>query len=214
MIFLFIVVKLICDYRRQKNATRYPYLRPPNNNDKLWHINSLFGLTESCINVLDFWFIFFAAVETLKTITGKLGWIRNDMKGIWFYILSSVAHSLIWQFAIMYVNAPTANVARVSLQHFLCFIPTFQGGFQDITRNHKSQILKNKNPLDLNQIGLEVHIYKTDKDFTLLPHDKIAENSSSGTLPPSAHACKVFVDVASKNKVIYQKTAKEKEAKI
>ena len=64
-------------------------------------------------------------VETLETLTEKLGRIRNDMKGIWFHGFVSVALTLIQQFAIIWVDAPTANVAYVSLRNLLRSVPTF-----------------------------------------------------------------------------------------
>lgn len=136
------------------------------------------------------------------------------MEGIWFHALFSVTLTLIWQFAIIYVDAPVANVTCVSLQDLLRSIPTFQGGFQDITLDHKALILINGNSLDLSQINLEVHGYKSDKDFTLPPHDKTAGSSPPGTPLPGARVYEVFVDVATRNKVIYKQAAREKEANI
>lgn len=102
------------------------------------------------------------------------------------------------------MDAPAANITRVSLQNLLRSVPTFQGGFQNITLDCKALIFINKNSLDLSRINLELYTYKTDKDFMLLLHDKIVGSSPPGTLPPSVCACEVFVNVATKTKAMYK----------
>lgn len=114
----------------------------------------------------------------------------------------------------MCVDVPTTDVVRVSLRDLLRSVPTFQGSFQDITFDRKALIFINENSIDLSQINLEVYTYKSDKDIMLPPYNKTASSSPSDTSLPSACACKVFVDVATKNETMYKQTAREKEANI
>ena len=213
-VFLSIVIKLICNCRRQKNAPKYPYPRPLTNDDELLSMNELPGLAWSRASVYDFWSISLAAVETSETPSGKLGWIRDDSESVWFNALYSVALSLIRQFAVICVDAPAANIACVALRDLLRSVPTFKGGFEELTLARKSLILSDDSPADLSQINLGVHDYESDSEVALPPHNETAGSSPPGTPPPSARACAAFVDVATKNKVMYKQLARKEEAKI
>ncbi len=177
-------------------------------------MNKLPRLTWSCVSIYDFWSISFAVIETSETPSGKLGWIQDDNKSVWYNVLYSVALSLIRQFAIMCVDAPAADVARVSLQDLLRSVPTFKSSFEELTLVYKSLILIDDSPTDLGQISLEIHKYELDLEVALLPHNKTAASSPPGTPPPSARAFAAFVNVATKNKAIYKQTVREKEANI
>lgn len=136
------------------------------------------------------------------------------MEGIWFHTFFSITLTLIRQFTVMCVDALAVDVIRVPLHDFLRSIQTFQGGFQDISVDHKALIFINENPLNLSQINLELHIYESDEYLTLLPHDETAGSSPPGTPLSSTRTCEVFVDDATKNAAIYEQAVRKKEANI
>lgn len=70
------------------------------------------------------------------------------------------------------------------------------------------------NPADLGQISLEVHKYELNSEVVLPPYNKTAGRFSLGTFPISALDCAVFIDIATKNKVIYKQNVRKEEAKI
>lgn len=105
----------------------------------------------------------------------------------------------------MCVDASAANVTLVPLQDLLRSVPTFKSGFEALTLARKSLILINDSLADLDQISLEVHKYESDSEVALPPHNKtILASSPLGTSPSSALAYAAFVDVVTKNKVMYK----------
>ncbi len=112
------------------------------------------------------------------------------------------------------MDVPAANVARIPLQDLLRSIPTFKSGFEELTLARKSLILIDDSPANLGRISLEVHKYKSDSEVALLPHNKTAGSSPPGTPSPSACAYAVFVDIMTKNEVMYKQTVREEEANI
>lgn len=115
----------------------------------------------------------------------------------------------------MYVDAPAANVVHVPLQDLLRSVPTFKSGFEKlIFIRCKPLIVINNSPIDLGQISLKMHKYKSDSEVALLPHNKTVASFPSGILLPSVCACAAFVDIATKNKAMYKQMAKKEKANI
>ncbi len=114
----------------------------------------------------------------------------------------------------MCVDALAADVTRVPLKNILHSILTFKGGFEELTLAYKYLIFIDDSPVDLGQISLEVHKYKSDSEVTLPPYNEITASFLPKTPPSSARACAVFVDVATKNKAMYKQTTREKKANI
>lgn len=71
----------------------------------------------------------------------------------------------------MSVPAPTKGheIFRVPLRDVLRSVPTFKGGFEDLTLERKSMLLVADIGTDLSRISLEVHEYNSDSDAVLPP---------------------------------------------
>ena len=124
--------------RRQKNANKYPYPRPPSNNEERIIFNDLSGLNWSRVCVFDVWSLGFAAVETAETPSGNFGWISVDKESTWYNTLYCVALSLIRQYAVMSVNEKEVKIFPVALDDLLHAVPTFSNGFAGLTAKLKS----------------------------------------------------------------------------
>lgn len=172
------------------------------------------GLAWSHDSVYNFWSIALAAVETAEIPSGKLAWIRDDTDSTWYTALHSVALNLICQFAVMSVNSPFAETFRVPLRDVLRSVPTFKGGFADLSLERKSLVLIADISADLSRINLDVHKYETDSEVALPLLNASAGSSPPDTPPPSARACSAFVDVATKNKALYKQAAREEKSTI
>lgn len=178
-------------------------------------MNDLPGLVWTRASVFDFWSVSLAAVETAETPSGKLGWIMNDTNSVWCNALFSVALNLIRQYAVMSVDsARSADVFRVPLRDVLRAIPTFKGGFEDLTLERKCMILIADIGMDLARISLEVHEYDSDSDAVLPPAPDSTVSSPPGTPPPSAYACDAYVEVATKTEATCKQAANEEEKAI
>lgn len=143
-------------------------------------------------------------IETSETPLGKLGWIRDDNESIWYNALYFVALSLIRQFTVICVDAPTADITYIPLRELLRFVPTFKSGFEELTLACKSLILMNNSLADLGRIDLKVYKYELDSEVALPSHNKIAASSPPDIPLPSAHTYATFVHVATKNKAMYK----------
>lgn len=75
------------------------------------------------------------------------------------------------------MDSPNVNLAHVPLQNHLQFVPIFKDGFEELTREQKSIIRIDNKPLDISQICLNVHIYKSESEVILLPHNITTDNS-------------------------------------
>ncbi len=115
----------------------------------------------------------------------------------------------------MSVPAPTKGheIFRVPLRDVLRPVPTFKGGFEDLTLEQKSMLLVADIGTDLSLISLEVHELHYDSDAVLPPAPE-SMSSPEGTPPPGARACTAFVDVANKTEITCKKAANEEEKAI
>ncbi len=177
-------------------------------------MNKLSRFVWSRIFVYDFWSISLAMIKTSEIFSRKLGWIRDDNKSVWYNTLYSVTFSIIRQFAVICVDAPATNNACVLLQDLLHSIPTFKSSFEELTFACKSLILIDNSLANLGQINLEIHEYELYLEVAIPPHNKTTANSLHDILLPSACTCAAFVNIATKNKIIYKQTAKEEETNI
>lgn len=175
-------------------------------------MNDLPGLAWTCASVYDFWSVPLAAAEITETPSGKLGCIRDDTNSSWYTALYSVALNLIRQYAIMSVDSPEANIFRVSLRGLLRAVPTFKGGFDELTTERKSQVLIADVSKYLSRHNFAVHKCDLDLDATLAPPHESAGSSPPGTPPPNARDYAAFVEVASKNEEMYEQATEEEES--
>ncbi len=169
--------------RRPKNANKYPYPRPPSNNEEMIIFNDVPRLNWSCVYVFDVWLLGLVAIETAKTPLGNLGWISADEKSTWYNALYYVALSLIRQYAVMSVNKKETKIFPIALDDLLRVVLTFSDRFAGLTAEHKFQLVIVYIPLDLAQAHLHVHKYDSDLEVELLPPQSTA-NSRTNTLPP------------------------------
>ncbi len=178
--------------------------------------NNLLGLVWTCASLFDFWSISLAVVETAKTLFGKLGWILDNVDSVWYNGLYSVTLNLIRQYAVMSVDSTpfVADIFRIPLCDVLHAIPTFKGGFQDLTIERKSMILIANIETDLSRINLDVHEYNSDSDAELPAIPDFALSSPPDTPPLSARACAAFIDMTNKTKPTSEAAAKEQEKAI
>lgn len=185
-----------------KKCPKIPPPPPPSYDEDLLNFNNHPGLAWTRASVFDFWSLGLAAAETAETPSGRLGWILNDIDSVWYNALYSVALNLIRQYAVMSVPAPTKGneIFRVTLRDVLRSVPTFKGGFEDLTLERKSMLLVADIGTDLSRISLEVHEYNSDSDAVLPPAPE-SMSSPDGTPPPGARACTAFVDVANKTEI-------------
>ena len=71
----------------------------------------------------------------------------------------------------MYVNTPTINLAHILPRNFLCSVPTFKNGFENLTCKCKAIIHMDNNLVDMSSICLEIYKYKLESKIALLFYD-------------------------------------------
>lgn len=197
-----------CISRKQKNAHKYPYPRPPTSNNDMTLFNSLEGITWSKANVADFWAAGLACVQTLHTSTGRLGWIQGDQDQIWYHALDHAALTLIRQYAVMAVNMTDEEIFRVPVKDLLRSVPTFR--FEEMSPAIKSVLVIVEDCPNLFAANLAVHEYY-DEATAIMPSSPDSTSSSESTPEPDARACDEFVSTATKNEGAYVARAEQED---
>ena len=140
----------------------------------------------------------------------------SNINNIWYNRLYSVTLNLICQYAIISIDCtpPIANIFCVPLCNILRVIPTFKGGFQDLTIKCKFMVLMADIEMQLSRINLDVYEYNLDSNAELPAALDSAISLSPSTPPLSARTYTVFIDGAINTKSTSETAAKEQKKAI
>ena len=84
------------------------------------------GLNFERTNVIDFWLVGFAAVETQDTPSENfVGWLKNNEDGSWYRHLCCAALILILKYSMMSMGMPESNIYELTILAIMRFVLTF-----------------------------------------------------------------------------------------
>ena len=84
------------------------------------------GLSFERTNVIDFWLVGFAAVETQDTPSENfVGWLKNDEDGSWYRHLRSAALMLILKYSMLLMGMPEGDIYDLTVSAIMRSVLTF-----------------------------------------------------------------------------------------
>lgn len=157
------------------------------------YFNDKEGITFSRANVIDFFMMGLAAVETIDSEDeGFVGWIKDDEDDTWYSALRSVGLALILKYCMMQMNTPKGDVYELAVHTMIRSIVTFdvKDGF---TQDLKSRLVCKKSESPLNLDGLLPMVFPADGPYELpiLPSPDPIITSSPRTAP-GVRAASIF----------------------
>lgn len=179
--------------RTKRSVTRYPYPLDPTDPADILSFSNQNGITFSRVNVIDFFMVGLASVETKDSGDACfVDWIRDDNDDAWYNALRTVALSLILKFCMMQMHAPKGEVYELAVQMMLRSVVTFdiKEGF---TQELKLRLVckRSDTPLDLD--GLVPSALSADKPHevpTVPSPDPI--DSTGPSIIPGVRAASAF----------------------
>lgn len=157
------------------------------------YFNDKEGITFSRANVIDFFMVGMAAVETTDSEDERcVGWIKGDEDGTWYSALRSVGLALILKYCMMQMNTPKGDVYELAVHMMIRSIVTFdvKDGF---TQDLKLRLVCRKSETPLSIDGLLPLMFSADgpKEIPILPSpDPIL--TSSPSIAPGVRAASLF----------------------
>lgn len=142
-----------------RRPKRYPRPVKPLQPEDMLNFGGLQGLTWGKPNLIDFWLVGIASVETEGTSDGKVGWIQDDKDGVWEQALNQAALSMIRMYCLVAVDLPDQEVCDIALRSLLRSVTTFK--FSDFTPTRKAVLLCNSLCMPHSIKGLEPHQYES-----------------------------------------------------
>ncbi len=116
-------------------------------------------------NVIDFWMVGLAAVETEETPAENIvGWLKNNINDGWYKHLRTTALMLILKYIMLVMGILAGNVYQVTVTAMMCSILTFK--IEDMKSEDKKYELvgcPDRKPLSLEDLVLYVYI-DSEKD--------------------------------------------------
>lgn len=151
------------------------------------------GLTFSRANVIDFFMVGLAAVETnYSDDESFVGWIKDDEDDTWYSALRSAGLVLILKYCMMQMNMPKGDIYELAVHMMIRSIVTFdvKDGF---TPALKSRLVCKKTESPLSLDGLLPVMFEADGPYEL----PILESpdpiiTSSPRITPGVRAASVF----------------------
>lgn len=157
------------------------------------YFNEKEGITFSRANVIDFFMVGLAAVETNDSGDGCcVGWIKSDEDDTWYSALRSVGLALILKYCMMQMNTPKGDVYELAVHMMIRSIVTFdvKDGFaQDL----KLRLVCKKSETPLSLDGLMPLMFLEDgpNEIPSLPSpDPILTGTPN--IAPGVRAASVF----------------------
>lgn len=157
------------------------------------YFNDKEGITFSRANVIDFFMVGLAAVETNDSEDECcVGWIKDDEDDTWYSALRSVGLALILKYCMMQMNTPKGDVYELAVHMMIRSIVTFdvKDGF---TQNLKLRLVCKKSETPLSLDGLLPLMFSVDgpNEIPRLPSpDPILTGAPS--IAPGVRAASVF----------------------
>lgn len=97
-------------------STWFPYLANPKNPEDMIKFDRKEGIIFDCVNVLNFWLIKFALVETEEIPKDKyVGLVKKNPKNSLYNHLSVAALSMILKYSIMKIGIPQEEVYKLTI---------------------------------------------------------------------------------------------------
>ncbi len=114
------------DVDRTSKSSRYPYPKDPKTPEDMLPSGSNVGLSFECTNVIDFWLVGFAAVETQDTPSENfVGWLKNDEDGSWYRHLYSATLMLILKYSMLSMGTPEGDIYNLTISAMMRSVLTF-----------------------------------------------------------------------------------------
>lgn len=159
----------------------------------MFYFNEKEGLSFSRANIIDFFMIGLAAVET-KNLEDDcfVDWIRDDGDNVWYNALRTVALSLVLKFCMMQMNTPKGEVYKLAVKMMMRSEVTFdikEGFVHDL----KLRLVCKKANTPLNLDGLMPLTFSVNwsNEFPKVPSlDPLI--SSSPSINPGVRAASAF----------------------
>lgn len=142
-----------------RRPKKYPRPTKPSLPEEMLLFNGDQGLSWGKANLIDFWLVGVAAVETEDTSDGRVGWIAADNNGTWENALNNTALLLIRMYCLMAVDLPELEVCDIAVRRILRSVATFE--FTELTPARKSSLVCNSLYMPYSLEGLEPHSYSS-----------------------------------------------------
>lgn len=157
------------------------------------YFNDKKGISFSRANVIDFFMVGLAAVETKDSKDEcSIGWIKDDEDDTWYNALRTVALSLILKYCMMQMNTPKGDVYELAVHMMIRSVVTFdvKDGF---TQDLKLRLVCKKSETPLILDGLLPLVSSADRPNEVpivLSPDPIL--TSSPSIVPGVRAASAF----------------------
>lgn len=128
------------------------------------YFNKNEGLSFSRENVIDFFMVGLAAVETDNSEDDCfVGWIRDDKDDAWYNALRTVALSLVLKFCMMQMNTPKGEVYELAVKIMMRSVLTFDAVKEGFAHKLKLRLVCKKANTPLNLNGLMPSTFSVDR---------------------------------------------------
>lgn len=128
------------------------------------YFNKNEGLSFSRENVIDFFMVGLAAVETENSEDDCfVGWIRDDKDDAWYNALRTVALSLVLKFCMMQMNTPKGEVYELAVKIMMRSVLTFDAVKEGFAHKLKLRLVCKKANTPLNLSGLMPSTFSVDR---------------------------------------------------
>lgn len=122
------------------------------------------GLSFSRENVIDFFMVGLAAVETENSEDDCfVGWIRDDKDDAWYNALRTVALSLVLKFCMMQMNTPKEEFYELAVKMMMRSVLTFDAVKEGFAHKLKLRLVCKKANTPLNLNGLMPSTFSVDR---------------------------------------------------
>lgn len=158
------------------------------------YFNKTEGLSFSRENVIDFFMVGLAAVETENSEDDCfVGWIRDDKDDAWYNALRTVALSLVLKFCMMQMNTPKGEVYELAVKMMMRSVLTFDAVKEGFAHKLKLRLVCKKANTPLNLNGLMPSTFSVDR-LNKVPTVPSPEPliSSSPSINPGVWAASAF----------------------
>lgn len=87
----------------------------------------LAGLHFKYANVIDFWMVKLAAMETEETLAENIiDWLKNDIDDDWYKHLQTTALMLILKYTILAIGMPAGDIYKLTITTMICSVLIFK----------------------------------------------------------------------------------------
>lgn len=183
------------DVNRSRKSSRYPYPEDPESPEDMLSSGPNAGLSFERTNVIDFWLVGFASVETEDTPGEKLvGWLKNDADGSWYRHLRSAALMLILKYSMLSMGMPEGNIYKLTVSAMMRSVLTFNLS-NGIEETKKLGLVCHSGRKSLSLSDLEPYGFKDKKSDDVVIPETEAESPltiSSPRLTPGVRAADGF----------------------